>query len=75
MDGRPRGRPSMESRRPPGAPGGPPSSVSSATATSGMSRAERFDDERKRLTESLFSKVDDQGQRMLLPIILPSLHM
>jgi hypothetical protein len=28
-----------------------------------MSRAERFDDERRRITESCFSKTDDQGQR------------
>lgn len=27
-----------------------------------MSRAERFDDERRRITESCFAKVDDQGQ-------------
>ncbi|KAF2110567.1 exocyst complex component Sec3-domain-containing protein [Lophiotrema nucula] len=71
MDGnpRPRGppnglpsnrRPSNESRRPPGAPGGPPS-VSSSTP-SAMSRAERFDDERRRITESCFAKTDDQGQ-------------
>ncbi|KAH7135569.1 exocyst complex component Sec3-domain-containing protein [Dendryphion nanum] len=62
MDGRPRGRPSMESRRPPGAPGGPPSSASSTTGNSTMSRADRFDDERRRISESCFSKIDDQGQ-------------
>jgi hypothetical protein len=28
-----------------------------------MSRAERFDDERRRITESCFAKTDDQGQR------------
>lgn len=28
-----------------------------------MSRAERFDDERKRITESCFAKTDEQGQR------------
>ncbi|KAF2193457.1 hypothetical protein K469DRAFT_712215 [Zopfia rhizophila CBS 207.26] len=56
-------RPGNEAaRRPPGAPGGPPSSSSSATLQTGMSRAERFDDERRRITESCFVKVDDQGQ-------------
>ncbi|KAF2258030.1 hypothetical protein CC78DRAFT_622152 [Lojkania enalia] len=67
MDGNPRPRnppqrPSNESRRPPGAPGGPPSVASSGSTPSGMSRAERFDDERRRITESCFSKVDDNGQ-------------
>ncbi|KAF2003597.1 hypothetical protein P154DRAFT_486190 [Amniculicola lignicola CBS 123094] len=72
MDGNPRrglpsapspaNRPSNESRRPPGAPGGPPSTASSSTTPSGMSRAERFDDERRRITESCFSKTDDNGQ-------------
>lgn len=33
------------------------------TAASGMSRAERFEDERRRITESCFAKVDEQGQR------------
>jgi hypothetical protein len=78
MDGNPRPRngiggtprPSNESRRPPGAPAGPPSSVSSATASSGMSRAERFDDERRRITESCFAKLDDQGQRTYTTFVL-----
>ncbi|KAF1957081.1 hypothetical protein CC80DRAFT_471549 [Byssothecium circinans] len=68
MDGNPRSRnypsggsrPSNESRRPPGAPGGPPSSAASS-ARSGMSRAERFEDERRRITASCFSKVDADG--------------
>ncbi|CAI6326210.1 unnamed protein product [Periconia digitata] len=66
MDGNPRprnypsggSRPSGESRRPPGAPGGPPSSTSSRST---MSRAERFEDERRRITASCFSKVDADG--------------
>ncbi|KAF2468634.1 uncharacterized protein BDR25DRAFT_265418 [Lindgomyces ingoldianus] len=55
-------RPSNEARRPPGAPGGPPSSSNSSTVQSGISRAERFDEERRRINESAFAKVDDQGQ-------------
>jgi hypothetical protein len=51
------GRPSNESRRPPGAPGGPPSSAASSSR-SGQSRAERFEDERKRITGSCFSKLE-----------------
>ena len=70
MDGRPRnnypnglGDPRGPGRGPaPGGPRGPPSTASSGAASSGMSRAERFDDERRRITESCFSKVDDQGQ-------------
>ncbi|PVI05151.1 hypothetical protein DM02DRAFT_517359 [Periconia macrospinosa] len=66
MDGNPRqrnypsggSRPSGESRRPPGAPGGPPSSTSSRST---MSRAERFEDERRRITASCFSKLDADG--------------
>lgn len=55
----------MESRRPPGAPGGPPASErSSARSGSAMSRAERFEDERRRITASCFSKIDpEDGQR------------
>ncbi|KAF2744664.1 hypothetical protein M011DRAFT_470252 [Sporormia fimetaria CBS 119925] len=56
--GGPRGS-GPDNRRPPGALG---SSSSSATGTSGMSRAERFDDERRRITESCFSKTDEKGQ-------------
>ncbi|ORY12862.1 exocyst complex component Sec3-domain-containing protein [Clohesyomyces aquaticus] len=52
-------RPSNESRRPPGALGGPPSTSS---VHSGMSRAERFDEERRRINESAFAKLDDNGQ-------------
>ncbi|KAH8725025.1 exocyst complex component Sec3-domain-containing protein [Phaeosphaeriaceae sp. PMI808] len=69
MDGRPRNHPNgMGDSRPPppnrppaGGARGPPSSTSSSTP-SAMSRAERFDDERRRITESCFGKVDDQGQ-------------
>ncbi|KAF2675712.1 hypothetical protein K458DRAFT_381054 [Lentithecium fluviatile CBS 122367] len=68
MDGNPRprnyqngagnmGRPSNEGRRPPGAPGGPPSSTGSSSK-SVMSRADRFEDERKRITSSCFSKLE-----------------
>ncbi|CAA9956449.1 exocyst complex component [Pyrenophora teres f. maculata] len=67
MEGRPRNytngpgdRPQV--RLPTGGPRGPPSATSSSSAPSGMSRAERFDDERRRITESCFSKVDEQGQ-------------
>ncbi|KAF2706285.1 hypothetical protein K504DRAFT_459588 [Pleomassaria siparia CBS 279.74] len=64
MDGNPRSRnglggssrPSNEARRL------PTSSASSMGTASTMSRAERFDDERRRITESCFSKVDEQGQ-------------
>jgi hypothetical protein len=53
------GRPSTDAPR--GRPS--PSAGTSASSTpSAMSRAERFDDERRRITESCFSKVDDQGQ-------------
>ncbi|KAH6633236.1 exocyst complex component Sec3-domain-containing protein [Boeremia exigua] len=70
MDGRPRnnypnglGDPRAPGRGPaPGASRGPPSTTSSGAASSSMSRAERFDDERRRITESCFAKVDDQGQ-------------
>lgn len=70
MDGRPRnnypnglGDPRAPGRGPaPGGPRGPPSAASSGSAPSGMSRAERFDDERRRITESCFAKVDEQGQ-------------
>ncbi|KAF2737098.1 hypothetical protein EJ04DRAFT_488850 [Polyplosphaeria fusca] len=72
MDGNPRPRnpptagargPSNESRRPPGAPGGgAPSTASSVSTPSGSLRAERFDDERRRITESCFVKVDEHGQ-------------
>ncbi|KAJ4408345.1 hypothetical protein N0V91_003349 [Didymella pomorum] len=70
MDGRPRnnypnglGDPRGQARGPAaGGSRGPPSTASSGAASSGMSRAERFDDERKRITESCFSKTDDQGQ-------------
>ncbi|KAF2830433.1 hypothetical protein CC86DRAFT_161498 [Ophiobolus disseminans] len=67
MDGRQRNYPNGlgDSRAPPNRPStggarGPPSTTSSTP--SGMSRAERFDDERRRITESCFAKVDDQGQ-------------
>ncbi|KAI4647278.1 uncharacterized protein J4E79_010430 [Alternaria viburni] len=66
MEGRPRnytngaGDPRAPAGRPPGSSRGAPSASSSTP--SGMSRAERFDDERKRITESCFSKTDDQGQ-------------
>ncbi|RAR16472.1 exocyst complex component protein [Stemphylium lycopersici] len=69
MDGRPRnytnggGDPRAPPNRPStGGSRGAPSAASSGSAPSGMSRAERFDDERKRITESCFSKVDEQGQ-------------
>ncbi|KAF2197886.1 hypothetical protein GQ43DRAFT_402093 [Delitschia confertaspora ATCC 74209] len=56
-------RPSNESRRPPGAPGGPSSVTSSAVLSTGsMTRAERFEDERRRITESCFAKIDTNGQ-------------
>ncbi|RYN91623.1 hypothetical protein AA0120_g5557 [Alternaria tenuissima] len=66
MEGRPRnytngaGDPRAPAQRPPGSSRGAPSATSSTP--SGMSRAERFDDERKRITESCFSKTDDSGQ-------------
>ncbi|PSN73506.1 hypothetical protein BS50DRAFT_514854 [Corynespora cassiicola Philippines] len=58
------GRPSNESRRPPGAPGGPPPPSSSGpqASNSAMSRAERFEDERRRITESCFAKLGRDGQ-------------
>ncbi|KAJ4324281.1 hypothetical protein N0V94_001339, partial [Neodidymelliopsis sp. IMI 364377] len=70
MDGRPRnnypnglGDARGPGRGPaPGGPRGPPSTASSSSTPSGMSRAERFDDERRRITESCFAKVDEQGQ-------------
>lgn len=64
------GRPSNESRRPPGAPGGPPpSDRSSARSGSAMSRAERFEDERRRITASCFSKIDpNDGQRAYIHV-------
>lgn len=37
-----------------------------SSTRSGMSRAERFDDERRRITESCFAKTDDAGQRECL---------
>jgi hypothetical protein len=58
------GRPSNESRRPPGAPGGPPSSTPSSSR-SALSRAEKFEDERRRITTSCFSKLDTTNQRTL----------
>jgi hypothetical protein len=70
MDGRPRNYPSAggDPRLPPSRPStggarGSPSAASSGSTPSAMSRAERFDDERKRITESCFAKTDDQGQR------------
>jgi hypothetical protein len=70
MDGRQRnypnglGDPRAPTSRPStGGARGPPSTTSSSSTPSGMSRAERFDDERKRITESCFSKLDEQGQR------------
>jgi len=66
MEGRPRNYPNGlgdPNRQPPGGARGPPSTTSSSSTPSGMSRAERFDDERRRITESCFAKVDDQGQR------------
>jgi hypothetical protein len=73
MDGRPRNYPNGlgDPRGPPSRPStggqrGPPSTTSSSSTPSGMSRAERFDDERRRITESCFAKVDDQGQRQYL---------
>ncbi|KAF1829147.1 hypothetical protein BDW02DRAFT_651582 [Decorospora gaudefroyi] len=69
MDGRPRNYPNGagDPRAPQPRPGtggsrGPSSVASSSTTPSGMSRAERFDDERRRITDSCFSKVDEQGQ-------------
>ncbi|KAF1845227.1 uncharacterized protein K460DRAFT_405495 [Cucurbitaria berberidis CBS 394.84] len=70
MDGRPRnyppnamGDPRAPANRPStGGARGPPSTASSSAPSSGMSRADRFDDERRRITESCFAKVDDQGQ-------------
>ncbi|KAJ4371235.1 hypothetical protein N0V83_004452 [Neocucurbitaria cava] len=70
MDGRPpRNYPNGlgDPRAPPSRPStggarGPPSTASSSTPSSGMSRADRFDDERRRITESCFAKVDEQGQ-------------
>ncbi|KAL5451088.1 hypothetical protein PMIN06_006358 [Paraphaeosphaeria minitans] len=60
------GRPSNESRRPPGAIGGPsPSERSSARSGSAMSRAERFEDERRRITASCFSKIDSEDGQLL----------
>jgi hypothetical protein len=57
----------MEGRRPPGTPGGPVMSPSAPVLGSppagGMTRAERFEDERRRITESLFSKTDPNGSR------------
>ncbi|KAL5113500.1 hypothetical protein ACEQ8H_008608, partial [Pleosporales sp. CAS-2024a] len=68
MDGRPRNYPNGDARGPssrPSAAGarGASSTASSGSTPSAMSRAERFDDERRRITESCFSKPDDQGQR------------
>jgi len=70
MDGRPRNYPNGlgDPRAPPSRPStggarGSPSAASSTSTPSAMSRAERFDDERRRITESCFSKTDDQGQR------------
>lgn len=69
MDGRQRNYPNGngDPRAPPSRPTtggarGPPSTASSSAPSSSMSRAERFDDERRRITESCFSKVDEQGQ-------------
>ncbi|KAF1935098.1 hypothetical protein EJ02DRAFT_460660 [Clathrospora elynae] len=69
MDGRPRNYPNGlgDPRAPPNRPStggskGTPSSTSSGSGPSGLSRAERFDDERRRITKSCFSKVDEQGQ-------------
>ncbi|KAH3985315.1 hypothetical protein HBH70_046860 [Parastagonospora nodorum] len=69
MDGRARNYPNGlgDPRAPPSRPStggarGSPSAASSTSTPSAMSRAERFDDERRRITESCFSKTDDQGQ-------------
>ncbi|KAF2036497.1 hypothetical protein EK21DRAFT_52030 [Setomelanomma holmii] len=69
MDGRQRNYPNGlgDARAPTSRPStggarGPPSTNSSSSAPSGISRAERFDDERRRITESCFAKVDEQGQ-------------
>lgn len=69
MDARPRNYPNGlgDARGPPSRPStagarGPPSTTSASSAPAGMSRAERFDDERRRITESCFAKVDEQGQ-------------
>ncbi|KAF2130590.1 hypothetical protein P153DRAFT_395984 [Dothidotthia symphoricarpi CBS 119687] len=67
MDGRPRmnypnGLGDPRAPTPGGSARGPPSTASSGSVPSAMSRAERFDDERRRITESCFSKMDEQGQ-------------
>ncbi|KAF2274097.1 uncharacterized protein EI97DRAFT_435460 [Westerdykella ornata] len=58
MAGAGNGGRNADNRRPPlsGA-----ASVSSANTASSMSRAERFDDERRRITESCFSRLDEKG--------------
>ncbi|OCK76882.1 hypothetical protein K432DRAFT_334895 [Lepidopterella palustris CBS 459.81] len=51
-------RPSLEGRRGTPLSGGAPTP---ATLPGGMTRAERFEDERRRITESCFSKMDTSG--------------
>ncbi|KAF1911061.1 exocyst complex component Sec3-domain-containing protein [Ampelomyces quisqualis] len=71
MDGRPRNYPNVpggDARGPPRRPSaggarGAPSTASASSTPSAMSRAERFDDERRRINESCFAKVDEQGQQ------------
>ncbi|KAI8935164.1 hypothetical protein NX059_007757 [Plenodomus lindquistii] len=70
MEGRPRNYTNGRSdpRGPPSRPStgggarGPPSATSASSTPSTMTRAERFDDERRRITESCFAKTDEQGQ-------------
>ena len=42
---------------------GPPTSTAAAAAAAATSRAERFEDEKRRMIESCFAKVDANGQR------------
>ncbi len=37
-----------------------------------MSRAERFEDEKRRIIDSCFSKTDDDGSSMAAPLSLPT---
>ena len=59
--GRPRGPPSGASTGPGGRP--PPATVNGGNQNSGssMSRAEKFEDEKRRIVESAFSKKEPDG--------------